>query len=225
MKIRFILSVILLCVLFAVGCNKRTEIKGDVFVVTQGAGSYKLGLVQVAAFPEEKIKENIERKKPEIVTLTSKLNEAFSKSSEYTTAYLDNMDARDSGMKSKFEADSSSVRAINSLKEFWNIQEEIESAVSDKFVQSLPPAVAVSTTDADGKFALSLPKNGKYVLTAKATRTLGDEIENYTWAIYFNAEGTPKNIILSNNNTTDSNSPDSVFTTPKAVKRKVSDRE
>lgn len=47
-------SLIVFCCLLPAGCKKRPElIKGSVFVVTKGAGSYKMGLVSVYLLPRE----------------------------------------------------------------------------------------------------------------------------------------------------------------------------
>ena len=51
----FFLITLLLLVLLSVSCSKK-EVKGEVFIVTQGAGNYKLGLVNILAIPEDSIK-------------------------------------------------------------------------------------------------------------------------------------------------------------------------
>ena len=52
MKSKKGILLLLLSTLLFVSCGKR-EIKGDVFIVTNGAVNYKMGLVKITAIPEE----------------------------------------------------------------------------------------------------------------------------------------------------------------------------
>ena len=69
----------------------------------------------------------------------------------------------------------------------------------DSVLESLPAAQAVAKTNADGKCALTLPRGGNWVLTARARRSVtNDDEETYVWLI-----GIPQNAthtMLSNDN-------------------------
>jgi hypothetical protein len=66
--------------------------------------------------------------------------------------------------------------------------------------ESLPPAAGKALTDADGRFAMTLPKDKGYFLAAKASREIGSRKEEYYWLVYAKATDPPKDIILSNQN-------------------------
>lgn len=208
-----ILSILLfLCLSLVSGCRTETEVKGDVFIVTQGAGSYKLGLVQIAAFPEEKLKTSIEAKTKQIILLNAEFEAAMAEAQLQLGRTTAGRTALDYGLQSKFSANSSFALAQASRDKAMALSARIETATGEDFFKSLPmSAAATATTDADGKFILKLPKSGKYVLTARAIRKVADEDEKYNWVIYLDADGDAKNIILSNNNTADSDASESVF--------------
>ena len=63
MKVSQFFIFALLCALCLSACKKDVEVSGEVFIVTAGAGNYKLGLVQVAAIPEDIINLYVQNKK------------------------------------------------------------------------------------------------------------------------------------------------------------------
>src|SRR5262245_23458221 len=66
MKIINVLLIALMLVCLVSCGSKETEINGEVFIVTEGAGSYKFGLVEVSVFPEKEITPYLETKNAEI---------------------------------------------------------------------------------------------------------------------------------------------------------------
>lgn len=94
MKSKIIL-IIVLANIFFLSCNKKeaelkkeVELKGDVFVVTRGAGNYKLGLVKITAIPDEIMQSYINAKK---LQRTNKLLDE--KQSQYVSieSYFDDL--------------------------------------------------------------------------------------------------------------------------------------
>jgi len=74
LKISLLLLSFLFSVLVFSSCGSREgEVQGSVFIVTNGAENYKLGLVKITAIPEVEIKPFIENKKSLIGTETAKL--------------------------------------------------------------------------------------------------------------------------------------------------------
>lgn len=76
MKNLFVSSwAVCLCSILAVsGCEKRPElITGSVFVVTKGAGSYKMGLVPVYLLPSEKAAEMLDELARRVSSANSEL--------------------------------------------------------------------------------------------------------------------------------------------------------
>ena len=76
----------------------------------------------------------------------------------------------------------------------------------------LPLPVATAKTDADGKCVGKVPKPGKYAVAAQFSRLVGVKSEDTRWLIWvdFNDQ-KPQKIMLSNDNTCLSESPDNVF--------------
>lgn len=66
----------------------------------------------------------------------------------------------------------------------------------------MPNLSAAATTDADGKFTLTIPKQGEYILVAKAQRMVSENTEKYYWTVPIDADGQAKSVMLSNNNKT-----------------------
>jgi len=54
-KLLLIVSAILLATCVLSACKKESELQGSVFIVTQGAENYKLGLVKITSMPESEI--------------------------------------------------------------------------------------------------------------------------------------------------------------------------
>lgn len=210
MKIK-IFTAALLCFFSLCACRKETEVRGDVFIVTAGAGNYKLGSIEVAAFPEDTIKYLVDAKKQELTSLNTEFEAAMADARISMSKAHANSTAREYGLQNNFIPDSSYAQAQASRDRAVAVNKKIEATFGEDFFTALPPAAAAARTDADGKFVLKLPKPGKYILTARATRKVADKDEKYSWVIYFDADGVSKNVILSNNNTSDSDSKEAVF--------------
>lgn len=69
------------------------------------------------------------------------------------------------------------------------------------YFQKLPPNLYKTETDADGKFSIKIPINGKFILAAKVST----EGANFDWLLPISLNGEKyKNIIVNNNNVSDS---------------------
>ena len=242
MKSTIILLLLSLCL---ISCGKKeTEISGEVFVVTQGAGNYKLGLVEISAIPEKDIQPFVTalqlKEAEEIKTAQAAYDKAkkdtdsaiavYSRSvNKYTeqSNYVDTLKnsdhlsgedlnkgfktlndmnwTEDENNKNKKAAESSNEALLKAKIDLLNAESP------ERYFTDLPKAITTSTTNSDGKFSLKIPLAGKYALFAKSTRKVGDKNELYYWIVTINANGQPQNLILSNNNTTDSGSPDSLI--------------
>jgi len=62
--------------------------------------------------------------------------------------------------------------------------------------------IQTAETDADGKFAIEVPKTGKFVIAAQAQRSIGDHTEHYYWLQPASLESRQLIQNLSNNNLT-----------------------
>lgn len=79
----------------------------------------------------------------------------------------------------------------------------------------LPPAAAAATTDADGKFTVTL-KPGRYGVVARSTRFVGGDKdegnEEYFWFVWLTLDGErEKRVMLSNDNQLDTNCSECIF--------------
>ena len=88
-------------------------------------------------------------------------------------------------------------------------KEALESAKSaaahfpnlEFYLSDYLPAPRVRTvTDADGKFELRLPRDGKFAVFAQATRKIGSKSENYAWFFWLPIATNDTPLLLSNNN-------------------------
>lgn len=92
---------------------------------------------------------------------------------------------------------------------------EYESYDSPAFYFSNVPGLkAVGKTDADGKFAVQLPR-GELVLVANAQRKVLDTTENYFWAIRSSSIDFKRELFLSNDNLVETKCQSCMTTTSK----------
>jgi hypothetical protein len=127
-------------------------------------GNRKLASVQVVAVPESAAKPYVDGKKSGFDALNT----------EYTATIREFVDG--------------------SQKKVDEINERLNQFTGADFYYGMPPGVASAVSDGDGKFTLTLPKPGKYLLVANGSG-------NY-WFIWVKADGRGQNITLSNANQT-----------------------
>ncbi len=157
--------VLLVAFIFAFSaCKIKTEIKGDIFLEKGGAAGAKLANVQVIAVPESTAKPYLDSKKV-----------AF--------------DALDNEYKNVTAVNNTDE---NSHKKAEIIRENLDDLTGAELYREMPNGAAAATSDVDGKFMLTLPKAGKYLIAAASGG-------NY-WYMWIEADGRPKSVMLTNNN-------------------------
>lgn len=235
---KFILLPIIFALLFLSSCKSEAELKGDVFIVTQGAQNVKLGLVEVSAIPEDKITPFIASKKSareselkleydeakrKFDVAEQAYNQAESKFEEKKKATLSDYNNAIEGRgfsdqnssdlyfvqiekdRTKRELDESSAK-LNEIRGKLN-----SMLAPEVYFNGLPSGIAKATTDADGKFSIKLPSNGRFAIAARGQRKIFDKTEEYYWLVWVTMDGSKSNnIMLTNNNLMDAQSPDSV---------------
>lgn len=176
---RFVLLAFLVLIALQSSCSSPTELSGEVFIVTRGAGNYKLGAVEVLAIPESQFMEFALGKKSEKEALLTdhkaKINECGTFPG-YTR--LQEIEYRICQLKA----------------------EGIKEKIGNLYFTGLPNPAASAITNGDGKFILKLPNRDKYIIVAKASRKTPELTEVYFWFIPFEAKEAQQNIIVSNNN-------------------------
>ncbi len=93
---------------------------------------------------------------------------------------------------------------------------------SEVVCAALPAGFASSKSDSEGRFTLPVPRAEVFVVAATASRRLVGKTENYCWFLTMSLEGAAaKRILLSNDNLTDANSPESLLQTRPATQPRV----
>lgn len=176
--IRGFFFVFLLIFISQVSCSSSTELNGEIFVVTQGAGNYKLGAIEVLAIPESQFMEFALAKKGEKEPLLKKLKDKIA------------------------ECETYGVTRIEELRyQFCRREtEQAKGSLGDIYFAGLPNSVSSATTNGDGKFTLKLQSRGKYFIITRASRDNGRFTEQYFWFIPFEAKDAQQNLVVSNNN-------------------------
>lgn len=207
MRPRTIIALCLLC--FSISCKRDTVLNGEVFVVTRGAGNYKLGAIQVRAIEADKFRVFLANKQAfsagELRRLGRRLNELkeqldranLSREEALRKARLvPNLLLAQTYLQ-EAEAKAKEVRHIQS--EIDDIQSDLDEMIDSCF-RDLPPAAATAISNADGRFTLRVP-SGRYVIAAHAGRELpNNKTEKYYWLLWVNVTKPEQQIIMSNHN-------------------------
>jgi hypothetical protein len=219
-------------VLCAHASTSARTIDGQVFIVTAGGLAIKLALVQVAAVSQSDVQKHI-------ADIDASLAEEREKI-DATVAELTQAIQRDrrslgpakwAGGKGGFgwwmmEGPGRGKNGATEWPKFHAIEQRLakneerasEPRSRQKYLYSaapyladLPPAVETAKTDADGRFQLSVPDEGDYVLVASASRLVLNVTEKYCWMVKLDSRASK--VTLSNDNLTTSGSSDSIVTT------------
>jgi hypothetical protein len=203
---RVLIPVGMLTLVFASIPAQAETLSGQVFIVTGGHESIKLGLVEVGLFDLKDVVDSVaattQRWKEE-----RKAIEPLVKAAE------------------ELEATAERVRmnaphgiAYDAARETWEKAMKLSSEVkgyarllasSTLIFESLPPPILKTKTDADGNFALELPHGGSFAVGARSSRQVGEKKEYYDWMVKL--EPRTSKIMLSNDNMTSSTGTESVF--------------
>jgi hypothetical protein len=175
--------------LLSMACSREGQIKGDIFIVTKGHQSVKLGLVEVAAIPASDVRRVISERRAKIAGAQKRLSEIdaeYQKLGVSDTADYDDVSRLTPHDHDKFVELSSERKQ---LMEPYNLMFE-----------DLPPPRSIAKSDADGHFRLVLP-SGDYFLVAQSERQVFNKTEHYYWCV--SARATPhadQTVTLSNDN-------------------------
>lgn len=191
------MALLLASVVISTACSRPTSVGGDAFIVTEGAGNYKLGLVQVSAISEDRVLDFMDSKNSEMLTAKKKLQELNAKCSFLASKRIPESKR---GMY-LYEGLGDVVRELDSkYAECTTLFGNESGRMRDELFQQLPSPTALATTDSDGKFQLTLNEPGRFVLAASAQRKTGDRTERYHWLVRMHANGDNVKVMLSNNN-------------------------
>jgi hypothetical protein len=196
------------------------ELTGDVFVATKSGKKHRLGSVRINAIPEDELQGHFESKmlhgelesqklQREIDALTATLETARTEERR-----LWKIQKRDESNLQKAKAWSVAYNKTKTLtRQIEELQTQRQHLTSGEyFFQGLPSAISTARTDADGRFTLIIPREGRYGIVACATRTQDKEEETYFWFVWITLDGQPsKRVILSDDNLMGAGSADSAL--------------
>ena len=214
---------LLFCVIFTfAGCDRSGRLTGQVFIVTQSSDNIKLGLVDVLAVPADQMHAHIAQRHTHITQRNRELKERVDAATAIATATLKEAERRYQEQYDKLgspagEADGVNPRLIAARDARDEARKRLETArqeatgpeepaqtlpaILDYFLSDLPSPIARSTSDADGRFQMTVPRGESIALVAQATRQVGNSRERYFWLIWTSFGGnTSSEVLMSNNN-------------------------
>lgn len=190
------------------------RLDGQIFVVTKAADTIKLSLTDVLVFREADLTSKIAAYNDQTSKQHAAAQQHRKEIMDKMQKFSDDIKAYDSqytGDKSSNEYQSKVVEAQAQVAQFQ--QEMADLDVPDdpsSFFADLPAPLQKTTTDSDGKFSVTLPKDGRYIVVASSSRQTNDKMEQYYWAVRLSFEGDDsKSLMLTNKNLVGSFSSDS----------------
>ena len=164
---RFLASALLVTTLTSLA-NGR-DISGQVFIVTRGGQSVKLGLVTVTAYDADQVAAVVKQADEKTSAERSQLQRIEQAADAAYKRFSDNR-GPDHGKW---------LDALNLEERAQRRRAYLTS--SFYYSKSFPPELASVKTDADGHFRISVPDGKPITLRAWSTRELPESVECYDW--------------------------------------------
>jgi hypothetical protein len=196
------------------------ELTGDVFVATSPRKRHSLGLVLLNAIPEDLLKPHLERKTVQGELESRKLLGEI----DVVATILKEARAEEDRLWKIQDQDKSNLRKANAWSVAYNRTKIItkqldelrarqaQALSGERFFEDLPPAIATAKTQTDGTFTLAVPRDGRYGIVARASRTLRDGQRTYFWFVWVSLDGrSSKRLVLNDDNLVGAGSPDSAL--------------
>ena len=152
--------------------GERQTISGQCFVVTKGGVNVKMGLVEVSVYPLQAF-----------TAYSDQIHRRSAARFDLMTAYA--FPRNPTKLNDKSMQRSVEVRQAYLIEKYaiWSL---------------LPPPLASTTTDADGKFSMTHNVAPPYVIFARGSRRVGDTEERYVWRVTSDKIRNPEQVIISN---------------------------
>ena len=196
------------------------ELAGDVFVVAADGKRHSLGSVVLNAIPEHALTEHLERKTAQSKVESGKLQREI----DALAPILGEAQAEEARLWDIQKRDESNVQKANAWSLVYNKTKNLAGQLADLhakqehltsgeyFFQDIPSPISSAQTDADGKFTLLIPRDGRYGIVARAVRELGEKKETYCWFVWASLNGDPLGrLVLNNDNLVGAGSRDSAL--------------
>lgn len=183
----------LVAFLLAIACwNAHADvISGDVFIVTKAKGAVRLPLTKVVLYRAADMEAFVKERAEESRKVHEFMLRALRARTEDWVRFVP-------------EVPHYSQPKDNQILGFSNY-----AASANWYLSGLPKSVAMTKTDADGKFAFDVP-SGNYVVLSISSREIGEKTEDYTWLVRVKTGTT--DLHLANDNLSDAGSQESLIT-------------
>jgi hypothetical protein len=188
--------------------NQDGELAGEMFIVTNNGITYALDAVTVSAIPEDLAVEHVGKKQRERETESQKLQFEI----DGLSAALEIAQAEEGGLWKILQVDETNSQkaaiwrlAYNKTKRIASELEKLQAQMqylmsSEFFFDGLPSGIAMAKTNAEGRFSLVIPRQGRYAIAACGPRNTFRDAEP-EWFVWVSLDGeTSKRLALSNAN-------------------------
>jgi hypothetical protein len=204
---------------------KEHVVKGDVFIVTKGGESFRLGLVAVSLLNEEVLVEHLNKRRSEGSELASKLGKTLVQKEELLARQEKESRSLEAKSKATFdtalnnptadrlwEINRAAQSAYNAARDatsklqigVYELKFQIERLKSAHFYfEGLPLPFKTAKTNAEGQFSIILDaesSQSKACLVASASRTVGKSQEDYFWLLPLSRSPNSASTVVSLNN-------------------------
>ncbi|MGB8355972.1 MAG: hypothetical protein WCD79_18890 [Chthoniobacteraceae bacterium] len=183
------------------------EIDGQVFIVTEGGQSIKLGLVKVSLYDLKTMEDALQARKKPVMSVFDYFIAELHKHAEQDDALRKESDVLSEKMTSgnsdalKAEQDQITLKRKQVMAKYDEDLVFGDFPYSGQYCfQVLPTELQSTKTDADGHFSFQV-KDGSYAVATQATRKLMGKIETYYWIVKVVSGDQPKvTVMLANDN-------------------------
>lgn len=205
---RVVVSLLLAIALMCECGPSQRELTGEVFIVTKGGQSIKLGLVEVGLYSDKDInpfilqklqaaKAQTQRLRPVKDNVEKEWQQLRNEENYLRGRYLDNMGS-DAHKRRYDNAYESYIQKDNQYRKV--LYDYLSYSTGQFYFSGMPKPIQSTKTDSDGKFSFRLTP-GKYALAARASRKLFDSTEEYYWLVWISVKNDPTmKVMLSNDN-------------------------
>lgn len=204
------------------GCDKTPatgQLHGQVFIVTEGGESIKLALTNIMLYKPSDIEtakaaysKADEPRQADLQKRKKDLNAEYESLMQEPNKIQQTYAGRENSLEAESAVSGLKLKIAAIKLETARFERDYYRRDDSLFFQQLPAPVATATTDADGKFDLSLSKNGRFALAAMNTRSVGENTEKYFWLVWVSLEGQQsKTLMLSNRNLMEASDPDNIL--------------
>ncbi len=205
--------------------SRGCEVRGEIFIVTEGRTNVRLGAVDVFVFQKSFVARVLDETRRAITEETKLAESAVQKADAVLTtrqAEYDRLQAEYTGLMKNWKRlsakrardDGDRLRALIRLAEEGVLAERkardvaalaLERARASggphRYIDAMTRPMLSTKTNSDGRFSVSIPRDCDPVLVAWAERLVGRTREVYHWIVPIQKSRTEANeVVLSNHN-------------------------